>query len=486
MNVALLLLIVMLMTRTLRMPGDLVSDPDLWWHLADARILCQTHHFIHVEPYSFTVAGQPWVNPEWLSELPYWFAYQSFHLSGLFFLTLLALFANLVFIYWRCCRTGHHAGAAFWAAAAGFPLMTVNGGPRTIILAYLLMSAEMAILDAAARGKPRALWLLPLVFCIWINFHGSWLIGFCLFVLYILCEVFAVNAGIFQQQALTSADRNRLVQVLAVSFAALFVNPYGWLLLWNPVDMMMNQKLSHATVQEWHPLSLSSLPGMGAIVVIALTVLANSLSSRKWKIYQFAFLAFAWFAAFDHSRFTFLAAVITIPMLAGDMARAFFTEPDTKTIPAMNALMVAGSLGIVAYLIPSQAILNRALSIEFPLKTIASIQPGWRTFNADAQGGMINFDCKPSFIDSRFDTFDHHGVLADYMDIMELRNSLDLLDKYRIDHVLLPRDMALSYLLERMPGWTVAQREGTGTATFELFARTSGPTASSIPGSNRP
>jgi len=485
-NMALLLLIVMLMTRTLRMPDELLADPDLWWHFADARILTEAHHFIHVEPYSFTVAGQPWVNPEWLAELPYWFSYRILGLKGIYLFTALVLFANLVFVYWRGYWTSRHAGAAFWAAGAGFLLMTVNAGARMIVIAYLLMSAEMAILEAAERGKTRLLWLLPPLFCVWINLHGSWLIGICLFALYILCGLFTVEAGVFAQRAFSAADRNRLLQVLFASVAALFVNPYGWKLLWNPIDMAMYQRLSHATVQEWSPLSLSSLPGIGALIVIFLTVIANALCARKWKIYEMAFLLFAWFAAFDHSRFAFLAAVVIVPMLAGDLKRSFISEPDTKTIPLMNCLMVVGSLCLVAFLIPTSAKLNTALGTVFPLKTIAAIQPSWRIFNADAQGGMMNFQSKSTFIDSRFDTFDHHGVLRDYIDIMELRDSLNLMDKYRIDHVLLPQAMSLSYLLERTPGWTVLRREGTGGATFELFARVPGALPASNPRSPVP
>ena len=69
------------------------------------------------------------------------------------------------------------ADAALWAAAIAFVLMTVNSGPRMIEFAYLAMSAELAILEAADRGNKRLLWLLPPLFCLWINLHGTWLVG---------------------------------------------------------------------------------------------------------------------------------------------------------------------------------------------------------------------------------------------------------------------------------------------------------------------
>ncbi len=55
-NAAILLVVPLIFAQPLRQPIELLRDPDVWWHLADARILCTTHHFIHVEPYSFTVS----------------------------------------------------------------------------------------------------------------------------------------------------------------------------------------------------------------------------------------------------------------------------------------------------------------------------------------------------------------------------------------------------------------------------------------------
>jgi hypothetical protein len=81
MDLAILLLVTIVLTG-LREPGGLLSDPDLWWHVASGRIVDQTHHFIHIEPFSFTVAGQPWIDPEWLSGLIYWLAYLLEHTPG--------------------------------------------------------------------------------------------------------------------------------------------------------------------------------------------------------------------------------------------------------------------------------------------------------------------------------------------------------------------------------------------------------------------
>ncbi len=60
-----------------------------------------------------------------------------------------------------------------------------------------------------------------------------------------------------------------------------------------------------------------------------------------------------------------------------------------------------------------------------------------------------------------------------------MRDSLAILDKYRIDHVLMRYDDPFPYLLERTPGWKVVRIEGSGQDKYELFERVTAGQASS-------
>src|SRR5881275_3327740 len=44
-------------------------DPDLWWHLANGRLMVATASIPHLDVYSFSAAGQAWVMHEWLADL---------------------------------------------------------------------------------------------------------------------------------------------------------------------------------------------------------------------------------------------------------------------------------------------------------------------------------------------------------------------------------------------------------------------------------
>lgn len=471
MNAAILLALPTLLAATLNRAKTLLVDPDIWWHLANARIFVSTHHAIWHDPYSFTVAGHAWIDWEWLSELPFLFSYQSLGLQGIYLVTWLLLGANILFVYYRGYRLSRSADASLWTAAIAFVLMTVNSGPRTIEFAYLAMSAELLILEEFDRGNKRLIWLLPPLFALWINLHGFWFAGIVLLATYIGLGLFQVELGAFEQQALSRTDRNRLLAVFGASVAALVLNPYGWHLMLSPLDMVVNQKVSVSTIAEWLPIKLDTLACCFVILAIVLMVIANLVRGRKWKLYELAFVFLAWYAAVAHIRFSYFAAVLTVPMLARDLARAFKLDPDANTIPGMNVLMAGIAVVVIAVQFPSQAALTERLNMMFPMRTIPMIQPSWRTFNWDYVGGMMAFQGKPSFIDSRFDSFDQVGVMDEYGRIMAGNDALELMKKYHVDHALVMDNHPIAYLLEHTPDWTVLQREKAWEGQYILFAK---------------
>jgi hypothetical protein len=213
---------------------------------------------------------------------------------------------------------------------------------------------------------------------------------------------------------------------------------------------------------------------------MCLMVLANAFKGRKWRVYEVAIVFFAWYAALDHMRFLFMAAVITTPMLALDIRRGFSLESDKKTIPAANAFMVTAAVIVIAAIFPSEKALKEKLGTFFPMQSLAAIQPQWRTFNSDLVGGMMTFQSKPDFIDSRFDTFEHHGVLQDYLKAMYLVSPLEVFDQNHIDHVLVTDTMPVSYLLKHTQGWTIIRREKIEGDIYVTFERTPGAAAGSI------
>ena len=81
-----------------------MRDPDIWWHLRNAEVLVFTHHFIRQDLYSFTTYQQPWINPEWLAELPYYLGFRLFAERGVFLVMLGAVELFVAGMLLRCYR----------------------------------------------------------------------------------------------------------------------------------------------------------------------------------------------------------------------------------------------------------------------------------------------------------------------------------------------------------------------------------------------
>ena len=158
-----------------------VADPDIWWHLHNADYLIQHHSLPRYDMYSFTVTGHPWINHEWLSDLPYYLAWRVFGLRGIDALavTLLCLiYLGVLYLSYREC--GNYKSAVLATACAIF-LGRVSFGPRTILFGYAFLVVLLVILQRFKQKSQAPLWLIPPLFCLWINTHGSWSLGMIFF-----------------------------------------------------------------------------------------------------------------------------------------------------------------------------------------------------------------------------------------------------------------------------------------------------------------
>ena len=228
-----------------------LPDVDIWWHLRNAQYLFTHHQLPNIDTYSFTVAGQPWMNHEWLGEIPYYLAWRAFGLEGIEILMLLLLEAIFLGVLLFCYQRSRHIKASVLACWLAVFLATANFAPLTILFGYGYLVILLAILERF-RSKGRApLWMLPLLFCIWINTHGSWSLGIIVLGILLASGVVGGEWGSLKASRWSPRQLRQLLVAFAASCATLFVNPYGYRLVTYPLDMAFRQPLVVAMLQEW-------------------------------------------------------------------------------------------------------------------------------------------------------------------------------------------------------------------------------------------
>ena len=287
--------------------GPVMRDPDIWWHLRNAETLLSTHHFLHQDTYSFTTHGQPWINPEWLAEIPYFLGMRFFGELGIFLVMLVATELVIAGVFLLSLRRSADPKAAFLATWIAVLFASINIGPRTILFGWICFLAEMLLLEDFLKNRDR-LWLMPPLFALWINLHGSWLIGLGFFLIFAASGFVQGAWGGIQAVRWTRSQVKKLVAVSVASIAALFVNPYGWELVTSPFDMIFRQQLNIAVVDEWHSIDFQSFQGKMVFVVLGGMFVLTLARRRPWPLHDFYLRSWLCIQRLPTSGFSFLPA----------------------------------------------------------------------------------------------------------------------------------------------------------------------------------
>jgi len=447
-----------------------LADPDIWWHLRNAEYLLRTGQWIRADSYSYTVAGHSWLNPEWLAEIPYYIAWRWFGLVGIKALSLLLLetiFSCLLYVCWRKSRNIKASAVACWLAVL---LGTVSFGPRTILFGYIYLVLLLMVLEEFRSRGRGFLWVLPPLFCLWVNSHGSWFLGMIVFVIFTAAGTVEGRWRAVEATKWSASQLRQLAAAGTASFLALFVNPYGYRLILYPFDMAFRQKLNIAHVAEWVSVDFHDARGKVALLLLAVLLAGALLSTYRWRLEELAMVLFGMYAGLTYIRFLFLAGILAAPVIANLFG---FLPPYRREIdkPVVNALLIAASLAFVWIGFPSSARLRGSVEREYPadvLPYLASHPPSGPVLNYYLWGGYLGWNDPgfKDFVDSRVDIFEYAGVFGDYLDLLDLNDAAAVLEKYHIRYVLFPVHDPLTYLLQHDPGWQVVFR-GDVSILFE-------------------
>jgi hypothetical protein len=184
---------------------------------------------------------------------------------------------------------------------------------------------------------------------------------------------------------------------------------------------------------------------------------AALFSRRRWRLDEVLLTAFALWAALSHLRFLFFAGLILAPILA---PRLKLFPPYERELdkPWLNAAIMAGVVGAMIFFYPSAAELQQQVDQEYPTAALDFMQRqhlNGRIFNQDWWGGYMEWvtpELKP-YMDGRTDIFVENGTFDDYINAVLIRSPLEVLDKYKIDYVLLEPAKPPAYVLEHSPAW---------------------------------
>jgi tetratricopeptide (TPR) repeat protein len=299
-----------------------ISESDTFWHLKTGEWIIAHNAVPHADPFSATVNGKEWLDWEWLFQVGIYILYSWGGFNALVVgKAVVVCLAGLV-VFLTCRRNGAGVSLAAFAMMAAFVASRARLEVRPDVVMLLFAALTIFLLETARRGNPYALLWLPLLQLVWVNVHGSFLLGIGLMGMYGL--VLGVEYTLRKEWRCLGL----IVGALALSCAACLVNPFGIRLVQHAIEQTGSSSPS-GTIGEWQPTRelLLTEPNWALQVfwwlfwlnpVVLVAVLAIKRRAFPWA--HALVVAAMSVLALHANRFTALYAVVTAPILAHGLA----------------------------------------------------------------------------------------------------------------------------------------------------------------------
>jgi len=287
------------------------ADPDLWGHVFSGRDVISAGRVPTADPYSF-MADQPWINHGWLADSVMYLVYTLTSGVGLVVLKVSVLLGMLGAVWFALTRqqvSGRDRDLLVVLVAIGaFPQ---SNHMRPQVFSLLLFAWLLVLLTG--RVSPRRLFAIPLIFAVWVNLHGGWIIGGATLALWTGFTI--IRPGPTAAKVLLPVNG-----ILAL--AATLVNPYGWSLwafMWNTVGF------GRAEISDWQPVFRLGLAYGLLWSVVALA--AAAAAYRAWTsgergLPRLAIVTLLGIASFRVSRLLAFFTIAVVILLGAELASA--------------------------------------------------------------------------------------------------------------------------------------------------------------------
>jgi hypothetical protein len=440
-----------------------VSDPDIWWHLKTGQYIAEHKSVPHVDPFSYTGAGEPWVAHEWLSEVLLYQFYRTAGWGGLIIIFSAIICVAFFLLYLRCGPAPYVAGVATLCAAwATAPVW----GVRPQVLSLLLTSLWLLILERSERDPKILWWTLPLTL-LWVNLHAGFALGLALSALFLAGEWIEGALGYSQR---TTPHLRSAALILLLDLLIVPLNPNGLRMFSYPIETLRSAAMQNY-IAEWASPNFHQ-PEYWPFLLIALgTFAAMSWCPRKIRLRDLLLLLVSLYAALCSIRMGPLFVLIAVPLISrrlGGWPRSLARPWRQATavhapVNAVIVLAMAAFAGVhILQVIQRQP---QSEAQHFPAKAVAFLQtqpPSGPIFNHYDWGGYLIWNLYPStpvFIDGRADLYGQQ-LLDQFAGTYQLKGDWrQTLQRWNIHTVIVPTDSALATGLRSSPGWTVSYED---------------------------
>jgi len=415
-----------------------IRPHDFWWHLRVGQEIAASGSIPEIDTFSYTMTGAPYESyaSYWLVEVVYHFLYGLGALPLVIAAHAVVVTAAYVIVLWLSTRSSGSVRlgsvGALYAAALGFD----NWNVRPQAVAYLFFAVCLfAILSYRERPRRWLLVLPPLAIALWVNCHGSFVLGLALLGIWLADSIWAalrqvtrtrVSGGPAVRTDMASVGISAIL--LLVSVVASLLNPRGPQ-VFSYVATISRNVVIRSLVVEWQPPTLDTLGGAVFIVALLLVTVLFLVSPRRPD--PFTLLAYTGFAFLGlHSlRSIIWFGLVLAPSVSAQLAstwtgwRLLRTRAANPSRPPgalscvlnhlIAVIVLAGAIGSLPWLkhtLPLPPRKAGLVSLETPVEAVNILldqRPPRQIFNELGFGSYLIWAAReyPVYIDTRIELY---------------------------------------------------------------------------------
>jgi hypothetical protein len=454
-----------------------VITGDIAYQVQAGRLMVESGTIVDTDPFTFTVAGEPWVNQQWGASIVFAAVFDAGGWVGLLLLRALLIGLTFGLVFLACRASGAGQVIAALVTLGSFVVAATNLALRSQTFGVLCFAAVVAIL-AWRRKHPLLLWLIPLAMVAWANTHGSFFVGWAAIGLAALEDLVA---------------RTRLaavtISVGVLSVLVTLLHPWG-VDMWAYVIELSSNPLVSSLVTEWQAPTLQTPTGVFffASVAVVLTLLLYRGRAISWlQVLWLAGLALLGLMAVRNSIWWAIGSAPIVAVLVdglvirgrrlGDAAIdrprgiGYSTIALTAGVLAIAALPtwepvdpLYGPRDVVRYAPPG---VTETLRAEATADDRLFAEQRWGSWLELAVPGV------PVMVDTRIELFDA-DIWGDYLHVIGGRADwADILDRWGVTLVAISAaDGQLRPFIEADPGWERRFEDGEGVVYRRSESRT--------------
>jgi hypothetical protein len=435
-------------------------NPDFWWHAKTGEMILATRQWPTVDPFSFTAAGRPWLAYEWFGDVLFAEIAREAGFRGLAALLIFLTFAILAALYAYATVRSGNSKAGFATAAVLMVLASPAFTLRPQMLGFLFLILTLLILERFRQGKPAMVWCLPPLFVVWINSHGSWIIGLGTIAIVWICGAIRLKIGNISSARFTRAQSARLGIALAMCLVALPITPYGMKLAAYPFEVASSLPLNLANVTEWRSMPFQDLTGKVFLGVVLGLLVCRAAMRLRWRLDELVLFVAGTVMACLHVRFLLLFVPFAAPVLVDTLAQWIPAYDRKQDRFWLNGALMAGAVALMLAYFPTKKSLEQIVAQNSPVHAVEYLRshavPG-PMFATYEFGDYLVWSVAPAtrvFIDGRGELYEREGVLADYLQVAGVRpGAIEVLRSRGVQSCLVRRGEPLITLLGALPDW---------------------------------